>query len=137
MRGQTASRASRALQIVLTEPSAWDALSQDEHALLCDLPAPHGPLFTWLAGQSLDHGPQPWSALREALRGHQHEHFAVEEVDRLPPDIASEPDELQGILRTERREQLKREMDQALAANDLTRYQRLLRALADSDGRAA
>ena len=131
LRGQPASRASRALQIVLTEASAWDRLSQDEHVLLCDLPAPLGPLFTWLAGQALDHGPQPWSALREALRGHEHEDWAVEEVQKLPPDIVSEPDELQGILRTERREQLKRRMDAALAGGDMARYQALLRELAE------
>ncbi len=135
-RGQPASRASRALQIALTESTAWDRLSQDDHVLLCDLPAPHGPLFTWLAGQHLDHGPQPWSALREALRGHAHEALAVDEVAKLPPDIVSEADELHGILRTERREQLKRRMDDALAANDLARYQTLLRELADADKRS-
>ena len=137
LRGQPASRASRALQIVLTEASAWDRLSQDEHVLLCDLPPPHGPLFTWLAGQALDHGPQPWSALREALRGHEHEAFAVDEVAKLPPDIVSEPDELHGILGTERREQLKRRMDDALAAGDLPRYQALLRQLTDADAPGA
>ena len=131
LRRPPAGRCTRALQIVLTEPSAWDRLSQDEHVLLCDLPAPLGPLFTWLAGQALDHGPQPWSALREALRGHEHEDWAVEEVQKLPPDIVSEPDELQGILRTERREQLKRRMDAALAGGDMARYQALLRELAE------
>ncbi len=129
-RSQPASRASRALQIVLTEPSAWEQLSQAEQVLLCDLPPPHGPLFTWLAGQVLDHGPQPWSALREALHGHEHEAFASDEVARLPPDITAEPDELAGILRSERREQLKRDMDAALAAGELARYQSLLREFA-------
>ena len=133
LRGPPASRASRALQIVLTEPTAWERLSQSDHVLLCDLPDPHGPLFTWLAGQGMDHGPQPWSALREALRGHPHEDFALDQVARLPPDIVAEPDELQGIVRTERREQLKRRMDAALAAGDLSLYQSLLRALAQGD----
>ncbi len=128
-----ASRASRALQIVLTDPAAWDSLSQADQALLCDLPAPHGPLFTWLAGQHLDHGRQPWSALREALRGQPHEGVAVAEVAQLPPDIEPEPAELAHILQTERREQLKRRMDEALAAGELTRYQALLRELAEAD----
>jgi DNA primase len=129
-RASPTSRASRALQIVLTDPGAWERLSEAEHALLCDLPAPHGPLFTWLAGQSLDHGPQPWSALRHGLRGHAHEDFANGQVERLPPDIAADPDELQSILRAERREHLKRRMDQALAAGELARYQTLTRELA-------
>ncbi|MDR1968856.1 MAG: DNA primase [Burkholderiaceae bacterium] len=126
-------RASRALQIVLTDPGAWERLSQSDHALLCDLPSPHGPLFTWLAGQVMDFGPQPWSALREGLRGHAHEAFAVGEVARLPPDIAPEPAELQDILRNERRQHLKHRMDEALAAGDLTLYQPLLRELAEID----
>ncbi|QTD46985.1 DNA primase [Ottowia testudinis] len=133
LRRPPAGRCTRALQIVLTEPSAWDRLSQDEHVLLCDLPPPLGPLFTWLAGQALDHGPQPWSALREALRGHEFESVAVEEVQKLPPDIVSEPDELRGILRTERREQLKRHMDAALADGDMAHYQALLRALTEGE----
>ena len=133
VRAQPGSRASRALQILLTEPAAWDALSQNEHLLLCELPAPHGALFTWLAGQSLDHGPQPWSALREALRGHPQEMFAVELVDRLPPDILSEPAELKDILRTERREGLQRRLSEAAANHDVQSYQRLMRELSEID----
>ena len=132
-RQRPTSRASRALQIVLTDPAAWERLSESDHALLCRLPAPHGPLFTWLAGQSMDFGPQPWSALREGLRGHEHEAFAGDLLARVPPDIAAEPQELQDILRGERREQIKDDMDQALADGDLPLYQRLLRELADAD----
>ena len=131
-----ASRASRALQIALSEPETWERLSQDEHALLCDLPAPHGPLFTWLAGQSLDHGPQPWGALREALRGHAEEPFAVEQMAQLHPDIVADPAELRAILRTELESQLKRQMDAALAEHDLARYQTLMARLAHLKRRA-
>ena len=133
VRAQPGSRAARALQILLTEPSSWDALSQSEHLLLCELPAPHGPLFTWLAGQSMDHGAQPWGALREALRGHAQEAFAVELVDRVPPDILSEPSELREILRTERREGLQRRMAAAAASGDVQSYQRLMQELGDLD----
>ncbi|MDR2153990.1 MAG: DNA primase [Burkholderiaceae bacterium] len=125
------SRASRALQILLTDPGAWERLSEANHALLCDLPPPYGPLFTWLAGQSLDHGPQPWSALRQGLHGHEHEAFAVEQVMRVPPDIAAEPAELEDILRGEQREHLKRRMDKALAAGDMPQYQVLLGELSN------
>ncbi|MDO5625409.1 MAG: DNA primase [Pseudomonadota bacterium] len=126
-----ASRASRALQIVLTEPDAWEALSQSDHALLCDLPAPHGPLFTWLSGQVMDHGPQPWAALREALRGHAHEATAVGEVERLSPDIVAEPSELHHILHTEHGESLKRRMDAAIASGDLALYKSLMQQWAE------
>jgi len=137
LRTPPASRASRALQIVLTEPSAWDRLSDSDHVLLCDLPPPHGPLFAWLAGQAMDHGPQPWSALRQALRGHEYEAFAAGQVASVPPDIVSEPAELAGIVRTERREQIKRRMDAALAASELPLYRSLLRELAAADESSA
>ncbi|MBS0403997.1 MAG: DNA primase, partial [Proteobacteria bacterium] len=51
--GRTApsSRAHRALQIVLTAPGTWQTLSGSDHQLLCEQPAPYGPLFAWLDGQ--------------------------------------------------------------------------------------
>ena len=134
LRRQPVGRAGRALQIVLADPHAWEALSGADHQLLCELPTPWGPLFTWLDGQGQDHGPQPWSALREALRGHPHEAVAVDEMAKLHHDIVAEPAELRGILRAEQREQLKRRMDEALAAHDLPRYRGLLRELAEADG---
>lgn len=98
LRGQPASRASRALQIQLTEASAWDRSSQDgEHVLLCDLLPPHGLLFTWLPGSA---GPRPPALERRCakLSSHEHEAFAVDEVAAAVFDIVSEPDELHGIL---------------------------------------
>lgn len=97
----TAGRITRCLQIVLTDPHAWGSLGQGDQAMLSDLRPPHGPLFTWMAGQHMDHGAQPWAALREALRGHEHEAFAVDLVERLPPDIESDADELAHILALE------------------------------------
>ena len=123
-----ASRASRALQIVLTEPSAWDRLSTSDHVLLCDLTAPHGPLFTWLAGQAMEFGPQPWGALREALRGHPDEAFAVGLIDGLPPDIESDEGELTRIVAQQQDEQYAAErhrLAQAAAAGDQAAYEKL------------
>ena len=45
--------------------------------MLCQLPAPHGPLFIWLERQLHEHGPQPWGAMREGLRGHDSEPLAL------------------------------------------------------------
>jgi DNA primase len=121
------SRANRALQILLTDPAAWEQLSPGDHHLLCELPAPHGPLLAWLDGQHHDHGPQPWSALREALRGHAHEGFAVAQVEDLPPEIENDPTELSGILARERELRRAEEMKQlsAAAATDPAAYARL------------
>jgi DNA primase len=122
-----AGRASRALQILLTEPEAWERLSHEDHHLLCELPAPHGPLLAWLDAQHHDHGPQPWSALREALRGHAHEEFAVAEVAKMPPAIEGDLAELENILAMEREARLAEEMKQlsAAASTDPAAYERL------------
>jgi DNA primase len=121
------SRISRALQILLTHAGAWEHLSHDDHRLLCELAPPHGPLFAWLDRQHHDHGPQPWSALREALRGHEHEDFAVAEVARVPPEIESDTAELSGILVLERERQLSEEMERlsVAAPTDPQAYARL------------
>mgnify|MGYP006196812095 CR=1 FL=1 len=54
--------------LLLANAQAWDRLSADDHSLLAHLPAPHGAVFAWLEAQLHEHGPQPWAALREALR---------------------------------------------------------------------
>ena len=125
-----ASRATRAAQIVLTEPTLWDGLSQAEQAMLCDLPAPHGALFTWLAGQVLDHGPQPWAVLREALRDHEVQALAQQLMDQQYEGIEASDTDLRDILQKEHEAQIKRQMDAALAAGDTQHYQALTRELA-------
>ncbi len=72
-----ASRADHATRILLGDMAALEALSAEDHTMLCELPAPHGPLFTWLESQLHEHGPQPWVALREGLRGHEAQALAV------------------------------------------------------------
>ena len=72
-----ASRADHATRILLSDRAALEALSSEDHSMLCDLPAPHGTLFTWLESQLHEHGPQPWVALREGLRDHEGEDLAV------------------------------------------------------------
>ena len=93
-----ASREDRVLRLLLTEPLSWDKLSADEHALLCQLPAPHGPLFTWLESQLHEHGPQPWAALREGLRGHTFEGHATAQLAQIPEGIESDWSEVRSIL---------------------------------------
>ena len=130
MRAQPGSRASRALQIVLTEPALWDQISQVEQAMLCDLPAPHGPLFVWLSGQMLDHGPQPWAALREAVVEQPYASVAQQVMVEQYEGIEASATDLRDILRQEHEAQIKRRMDAALAAGDAPLYQSLTRELA-------
>lgn len=136
LRAAPASRASRALQIVLTDPAAWPALGEPDQHLLCSQPAPHGPLFAWLDRQFHEHGPQPWAALRQALRGHPLEAAAVREVQTLLAleGIASDRDDLQSVLRGARVEDIKRRMDAALAAGDTSAYRQLMAELGQLRG---
>ena len=136
LRAAPASRASRALQIVLTDPAAWPALGEPDQHLLCSQPAPHGPLFAWLDRQFHEHGPQPWAALRQALRGHPLEAAAMHEVQTLLAleGIASDRDDLQSVLRGARVEDIKRRMDAALAAGDMQAYRQLMAELGQLRG---
>jgi DNA primase len=93
-----ASREDRVLRALLTEPQAWDKFSSEQHALLSGLPEPHGPLFVWLESQLLEHGPQPWAALREGLREHSHENYAVNQLAQIPEGIESDWNEVRHIL---------------------------------------
>ena len=76
-RAMPASRADHATRMLLGDMAALEVLSAEDHTMLCALPPPHGPLFVWLEGQLHEHGPQPWTALREGLRGHDEEELAL------------------------------------------------------------
>ncbi|WP_137921576.1 DNA primase [Hydrogenophaga sp. 2FB] len=117
------SRADRAVGLLLTNASAWDTLSADDHALLAHLDAPHGPVFSWLEAQLHEHGHQPWAAMREALRGHEHESFVCGQVEQVI--MGDEPDtelsELADIMHRLRRDGLEaqaRQLAQRVALGD-------------------
>ncbi len=76
-RVQPTGRADHAARLLLSATSLWDAMSHDDHAMLCEQPAPAGALFVWLEAQLHDHGALPWGALREGLRGADLESFAL------------------------------------------------------------
>jgi DNA primase len=120
-------RGDRALQIVLSDPTAWETLSHDDHQLLCELAPPHGPLFSWLDSQVHDHGPQDWDVLRAALQGHQHEAFALAQVGGVLPDIENDLQELRQILALERKRRNDEEMTElvARAPSDPLAYEQL------------
>ena len=101
-RALPASRADHAVRLLMTDMAAMQALSAEEHAMLCDLPAPHGAVFVWLEGQLQEHGAQPWAALREALRGSNLELLADrlmnDEALGTPEDTGETTDELRRLL---------------------------------------
>jgi DNA primase len=77
LRGPLATRADHAVRILLGHSELWETLTGEDHALLCELPAPHGPLIAWLEGQLHEHGPLVWSALREELQEPEAQALAV------------------------------------------------------------
>ena len=132
-----ATREDRVLRLLLTEPQGWDRLSAEEHLLLTALPSPHGPLFGWLEGQLHEHGPQPWAALREGLRGHPNENHAIAQISQIPEGIEADWDEVRRILHQLLKLDHQREMNvlAARAATDpiaLQRYRELAASLKNS-----
>lgn len=100
-RSAPASRADHATRILLRHSGLWETLSGEDHALLCELPDPHGTLLAWLETQLHEHGPLAWGALRDALQGHEAEDLAL----RLMADPA---------LRTEQTSDATNESDSEL-----------------------
>jgi DNA primase len=117
------SRADHAGRLLLGNQALWDTLSSEEHALLCDLPAPHGGLFVWLESQVHEHGVQPWAALREGLRAHEAESLAIRlmsEITPLAPEGEEPPnadDESRGAM-AELRDLLDRMLVERLKAQE-------------------
>ena len=114
-----ASRADHAARLLLTYRSAWDALSNEDHSMLCELPAPHGALFLWLESQLHEHGPQAWGALREGLHGHESEDLALRLMagpEMEPVEPAESVRELRALLNRMLIERLKLQADEAIAA---------------------
>jgi DNA primase len=120
-RALPASRADHAARLLLGNMSAWDSLSGEDHAMLCELPQPHGPLFVWLEGQLHEHGPQPWGALREGLREHPSEALALKLMSG--PELGEADDdresslELRNLLNRMLVEQLKMHETEAIEAS--------------------
>jgi DNA primase len=114
-RQQPPSRLDRALQMVLLDARAWEGLSGSDHQLLCDLPTPHGALFSWLDAQCQEHGPQAWAALSVGLQNHAHEAYVRKLIAALPQDIESDPQELASIMKALRKQAMEERKAQLLA----------------------
>jgi DNA primase len=132
-RSQPASRADHATRILLGQSALWDLLSNEDHALLCELPEPHGPLLAWLEGQMHEHGALPWESLREALNGDAGEDLALRLMSgpTIPVEPVSEAaPELRDLLNRMLIDRLKQQETEAIEASKadpqaLQRYREL------------
>jgi DNA primase len=113
------TRADHAARLLLSDAASWENLSHELHAMLCELPEPHGPLFAWLDSQLHEHGPLPWGSLREALHGHDSEALALKlmaDAQAMPPPGAESAAELRDLLSRMLVERLKAQETEAIAA---------------------
>jgi DNA primase len=133
LRGPLASRADHATRIMLGHAALWETLSNEDHTMLCELPAPHGPLFAWLEGQLHEHGPIAWESLREELRGHEAEDLVLRLMSEAatPTEPADESSsELRDLLNRMLVDRIKVQQNEAIEASKadptaLSRYREL------------
>ncbi len=118
-RALPASRADHAARILLGHMAAWNLFSAEDHALLCHLPAPHGPLFVWIEHELHERGVLPWGAIREGLRDHESETLAMHLMSdpqlSTVDDQTGAVDELRNLLTRIQVEELGRQTDLASA----------------------
>jgi DNA primase len=94
-----ASRADHAARLMLDQMAVLDSLSAEDQSLLRQLPAPHGPLFSWLERQHHEHGARPWAVLREGLRETENETYALQLMAGFEFGTQTDAEEAFGELR--------------------------------------
>jgi DNA primase len=127
-RAAPVSRADHAVRLLLGHSPAWEQLSHEDHALLCELPGPHGQLLSWLDSQLHEHGPLPWGSLREALQGHECETLAMKLMAESAPGstgLAESIAELRDLLDRTLVDRLKAQETAAIETGDHQRYREL------------
>ena len=122
-----ASRADHAARLLLGNMALWETLAGEDHAMLCALPAPHGPLFAWLESQFHEQGALGWSALQTEMQGQAFAEDAVRWMaqdnlgvtpgneDATPPDPQEARQELRRLLNMLLIDRLKQLETEALA----------------------
>jgi DNA primase len=122
-----ASRADHAARLMLGNMALWETLASEDHAMLCALPAPHGPLFAWLESVFHEQGALGWSALQtemqnlafaeDAVRWMAQDNLGVTpgSEDATPPDPQEARQELRRLLNRLLIDRLKQLETEALA----------------------
>jgi DNA primase len=119
-----ASRPDHAARLLLSNMALWESLAGEDQAMLCSLPAPHGPLFVWMESQFHEHGPLGWSALQAEMQGQvfaedaarwMQQHGLASSEDPTPPDAQEARQELRQLLNLMLIDRLKQLETEALA----------------------
>lgn len=98
VRKKPSSREDRAVQILLSDMSHWEGLSETQHSMLCSLKAPHGELFKWMDYQYHEFGVQSWAALMQALKQHSEFEWINKIFQNFTHTLENTPEELASIL---------------------------------------
>lgn len=73
---------------ILRNSEAWAVLTDADHHLLCELPAPLGDLFSWIDTRFHEHGGEPWAVLQMGLENQPFQELAARLIalDNMQPD---------------------------------------------------
>jgi DNA primase len=102
----------------------WEHLAGEDQAMLCALPAPHGPLFVWMESQFHEHGPLGWSTLQAHMQGQpfaeeagrwMQQHALHAGTEGQAPDVQESRQELRQLLNLMLIDRLKQLETEALA----------------------
>jgi len=119
-----ASRADHAARLLLANMALWEHLAGEDQAMLCALPAPHGPLFVWMESQFHEQGPLGWSALQSEMQGQPFAEDAARwmqqqalhaDAEPAAPDVQESRQELRRLLNLMLIDRLKQLETEALA----------------------
>jgi len=119
-----ASRADHSARLLLANMALWEHLAGEDQAMLCALPAPHGPLFVWMESQFHEHGPLGWSALQAEMQGQpfaedaarwMQQHALHAGAEATAPDVQESRLELRRLLNLMLIDRLKQLETEALA----------------------
>lgn len=107
--------AEQVVRLLWLHSAWWDQLSTEDHELLHSLDPPLGPLSAWLERWLAEHGPQPWSALEQALAGDALLEAARRLIGRATPDDALGFQDVRALLDRLLVERLKAEETRLIA----------------------
>jgi DNA primase len=95
-----AAPADLALRLLLRHSDWWERLSAEDHHLLHDLGGTHAQTTAWLERQLMEHGPQTWAALDQALVAEPWAEEARAWVNAAVADEEQSFDDLQHVVHT-------------------------------------
>ena len=114
----------QAVRLLLSQMHFMERLDNDDLDTLVNLPAPHGPLFSWIESQFQENGPQPWAMLHDRISATPHGALALQLMSgphgHPEGEEQEQYQELRNILSpmlAKRIKQLETELLMALATN--------------------